>query len=79
MPILKQRLKDVKRELEQLPFFLCFVFFVSARAYCFNFLFVSEQDFTFLKLITSFGYIKKSDGTFTHKKTPTYGVGIPKA
>jgi len=30
----------------------------------------SEQDFTFLKSITSFGYIKKPDGSYSHKKLP---------
>lgn len=30
----------------------------------------SEQDFTFLKSITPFGYIKKPDGTYTHKNLP---------
>jgi RHS repeat-associated protein len=29
-----------------------------------------EQDFTFLKSVSSFGYIKKLDGTYTHKKLP---------
>ncbi len=29
-----------------------------------------EQDFTFLKKITSYGYIKKPDGTYAHKKLP---------
>ncbi|NOU20146.1 MAG: insecticidal toxin complex protein [Bacteroidales bacterium] len=29
-----------------------------------------EQDFTFLKAITSYGYIKKPDGTYSHKKLP---------
>ena len=31
---------------------------------------VSEKDFTFLKSITAFGYIKKADGTYTSKKLP---------
>jgi RHS repeat-associated protein len=30
----------------------------------------SEQDFTFLKSIDSNGYIKKADGTYSHKKLP---------
>lgn len=30
----------------------------------------SELDFTFLKKITPFGYIKKADGTYSHKKLP---------
>ncbi|OOG77104.1 SpvB/TcaC N-terminal domain-containing protein [Algoriphagus sp. A40] len=30
----------------------------------------AEQDFTFLKKITSYGYIKKLDGTYSHKKLP---------
>ena len=30
----------------------------------------SEHDFTFLKAITSFGYIKKPGGTYSHKKLP---------
>jgi len=30
----------------------------------------TEQDFTFLKTITSYGYIKKPDGTYSHKKLP---------
>ena len=30
----------------------------------------TEQDFTFLKSITSFGYIKKPDGSYSHKKLP---------
>ena len=30
----------------------------------------SEEDFTFLKAVTSFGYIKKADGTYSHKKLP---------
>jgi RHS repeat-associated protein len=29
-----------------------------------------EQDFTFLKTITSYGYIKKVDGSYSHKKFP---------
>ena len=29
-----------------------------------------EQDFTFLKKITSYGYIKKSGGSYSHKKLP---------
>lgn len=31
----------------------------------------TEQDFTFLTKITSFGYIKKPDGTYSYKKLPT--------
>jgi len=30
----------------------------------------TEQDFTFLKTITSYGYIKKPDGSYSHKKLP---------
>jgi len=30
----------------------------------------TEQDFTFLKTITSFGYIKKGDGSYSSKKLP---------
>ena len=30
----------------------------------------SEQDFTYLTKITSFGYIKKPNGTYSHKKLP---------
>jgi len=30
----------------------------------------SEEDFTFLKSITSYGYIKQNDGTYTHKNLP---------
>lgn len=30
----------------------------------------TEQDFTFLKKITSYGYIKKPDGTYSYKKLP---------
>lgn len=30
----------------------------------------SEQDFTFLKTITSYGYIKKTDGSYSYKKLP---------
>jgi len=30
----------------------------------------TEQDFTFLKKINSYGYIKKPDGTYSHKKLP---------
>jgi len=30
----------------------------------------TEQDFTFLKTITSYGYIKKPDGAYAHKKLP---------
>jgi len=30
----------------------------------------TEQDFTFLKKITSYGYIKKPDGSYSHKKLP---------
>ena len=30
----------------------------------------TEQDFTFLKAITSYGYIKKPDGSYSHKKLP---------
>ena len=29
-----------------------------------------EQDFTFLKTVTSCGYIKKADGSYAHKKLP---------
>ncbi len=29
-----------------------------------------EEDFTFLKSITTFGYIKQTDGTYTHKTLP---------
>ena len=31
---------------------------------------ITERDFTFLKSMTSFGYIKKPDGTYTHKNFP---------
>lgn len=31
----------------------------------------NEQDFTFLKAINTFGYIKKSDGTYSYKKIPS--------
>lgn len=30
----------------------------------------SEEDFTFLKSITSYGYIKQTNGTYTHKSLP---------
>jgi RHS repeat-associated protein len=30
----------------------------------------TEQDFTFLKTITTYGYIKKADGSYSHKKLP---------
>ncbi|MCP4405997.1 MAG: insecticidal toxin complex protein, partial [bacterium] len=30
----------------------------------------AEEDFTFLTSITSFGYIKQNDGTYTHKNLP---------
>jgi RHS repeat-associated protein len=30
----------------------------------------TEQDFTFLRKITSFGYIKKTDGSYSHKHFP---------
>ncbi len=30
----------------------------------------AEEDFTFLKSITSYGYIKKPDGTYSHKNLP---------
>ncbi len=30
----------------------------------------TEEDFTFLKSITSYGYIKQADGTYTHKSLP---------
>ena len=30
----------------------------------------TEEDFTFLKSITAFGYIKKPDGTYSHKNLP---------
>ncbi len=30
----------------------------------------TEQDFTFLKKITSYGYIKKADGSYSYKKLP---------
>lgn len=30
----------------------------------------TEQDFTFLKSVTSYGYIKKPDGSYSHKKLP---------
>lgn len=35
----------------------------------------TEQDFTFLKTITSYGYIKKPDGTYSHKKLPPMEFG----
>ncbi|WP_310139715.1 SpvB/TcaC N-terminal domain-containing protein [Pedobacter africanus] len=31
----------------------------------------AEQDFTFLKKVTSYGYIKKSDGSYAHKRLPS--------
>lgn len=31
----------------------------------------AEQDFTFLNKVTSFGYIKKPDGSYSHKKLPS--------
>lgn len=31
----------------------------------------TEEDFTFLKSITAFGYIKKPDGTYTYKNLPS--------
>ncbi|MEK6697724.1 MAG: SpvB/TcaC N-terminal domain-containing protein [Nitrospirota bacterium] len=31
----------------------------------------SEEDFSFLKSITAYGYIKKPDGTYTHKNLPS--------
>ena len=31
---------------------------------------ISQEDFTFLKSMTAFGYIKQSDGTYTHKNLP---------
>jgi len=36
----------------------------------FNYDTASEQDFTFLQSITSFGYIKKPDGSYSFKKLP---------
>src|SRR5690606_18897215 len=30
----------------------------------------TEQDFTFLKSIASYGYIKKSDGSYSYKRLP---------
>ncbi|MCC5907084.1 MAG: VCBS repeat-containing protein [Balneolaceae bacterium] len=30
----------------------------------------TEQDFTFLKAVNSYGYIKKPDGSYSHKKLP---------
>ncbi len=36
----------------------------------FNYDTAIEQDFTFLKKATSFGYIKKMDGSYSHKKLP---------
>jgi len=38
----------------------------------------SEQDFTFLKSVTSYGYIKKSDGTYSFKKLPSMEFGYQK-
>ncbi len=38
----------------------------------------TEQDFTFLKTITSYGYIKKPDGTYSHKKLPPVGFEYQK-
>lgn len=37
-----------------------------------------EQDFTFLTKITSFGYIKKPDGSYSHKKLPPLEFGYQK-
>lgn len=37
-----------------------------------------EQDFIFLKKITSFGYIKKPDGSYSHKKFPPVEFGYQK-
>jgi len=31
---------------------------------------ISQEDFTFLKSITAFGYIKQANGTYTHKNLP---------
>ncbi len=36
----------------------------------FNYDAATEQDFTFLKTITSHGYIKKTDGSYAHKNLP---------
>ncbi|PZR16870.1 MAG: hypothetical protein DI539_17390 [Flavobacterium psychrophilum] len=37
-----------------------------------------EQDFTFLTAITSYGYIKKTDGSYSHKKLPPMEFGYQK-
>ncbi|HSI77997.1 MAG TPA: SpvB/TcaC N-terminal domain-containing protein, partial [Lunatimonas sp.] len=37
----------------------------------FNYDTSTEQDFTFLKKITSYGYIKRPDGSYSHKKLPS--------
>lgn len=38
----------------------------------------TEQNFTFLTKITSFGYIKKQDGTYSHKNLPPLEFGYQK-
>ncbi|MBI3398310.1 MAG: insecticidal toxin complex protein [Deltaproteobacteria bacterium] len=38
----------------------------------------SEEDFSFLKFITAYGYIKKPDGTYTNKNLPTIEFGYQK-
>jgi len=38
----------------------------------------SEQDFTFLKKVTSYGYIKKEDGTYSGKRVPPIEFGYQK-
>lgn len=40
------------------------------RSVNFDYDIATEQDFTFLKKITAFGYIKKLDGTYSHKQLP---------
>src|SRR5690606_3333637 len=40
------------------------------RSFNFEYDTAAEQDFTFLKKITSHGYIKKPDGTYSFKKLP---------
>lgn len=37
-----------------------------------------EQDFSFLKTVTTYGYIKKPDGTYTYKKLPPMEFGYQK-
>jgi RHS repeat-associated protein len=48
------------------------------RAFYFGYNTTSEQDFTFLTSVTSVGFIKKGDGSYSSKKVPSLEFGYQK-